>query len=220
MFKDWQRKRAVKKIKPGDGRALRPFHWWQWMSRGLLYLALRSPEGAAHTYAVDVSYWDYFLGEAKAHLFLDGKHHAVSKLPAAFPVPGGHIDVRMAAYGLKRCHFVAEEGSQQQLRPDPQSAEGHRARLDARHPVFSRWLGIGALVVLITALLLGIPQLVEMVTSWDVVAQYTGTWVSPVQLPDWLNGALIFGALAASIERALRLRYNWLLDGGDLDIDL
>jgi hypothetical protein len=30
----------------------------------------------------------------------------------------------------------------------------------------------------------------------------------------WGNLVLGFGTVAASTERALRLRYNWLLDGG------
>jgi hypothetical protein len=34
-----------------------------------------------------------------------------------------------------------------------------------------------------------------------------------VQLPVWANIALTIAAAVASTERALRLRYHWLLDG-------
>ncbi|NLS09467.1 hypothetical protein HGQ17_05485 [Nesterenkonia sp. MY13] len=220
MFKDWRQRRAVKRIKPGDGHALKRYRWWQMLSRALYYFETTDHEGERHSYAVDVDYWTYFFSEAKADLYLDGKHHAHSKLPAAFPVPGGTLQVKMGPVGLKHCHFHSESGVEHPLVPEPSSAEGHRARLEQNRPGLSRLLGVTSLVVLIVAFILGIPQLVEMVTSWDIVAQYTGTWVSPIQIPDWLNGVLIFGAILASVERALRLRYNWLLDGGgDIDLD-
>lgn len=44
--------------------------------------------------------------------------------------------------------------------------------------------------------------------------QRVGTFTSPVDLPAWGNAVVGLGAAAASTERALRLRYNWLLDGG------
>lgn len=219
MFKDWRRHRAQKKVKAGDGRALKRFRWWQPFSRVLFYLNLQDDDGALRRYAVDVSYWDYLVGEAKAHLYLEGSHHAESALPAVFEVPGGRIQVAMGVMGLKRCHYSGDDGASRQLTPDSDSAEGYRARLDQNRPLLSRWIGISSLLVLLVVFVLGIPQLLEMVTHWDFVAQYTGTFTSPIQLPDWLNAGLIFAAIAASTERALRLRYNWLLDGGDFDLD-
>ena len=37
------------------------------------------------------------------------------------------------------------------------------------------------------------------------------------RLPGWVNITLTVAALLASIERALRLRNHWLLDGGSFD---
>ena len=68
-------------------------------------------------------------------------------------------------------------------------------------------------MVLVVALLLGLPQLVQTVTEVEIVARQVGTFVSPIRLPAWLNVVLTVGAAAASTERALRLRYNRLLDG-------
>ncbi|MFE7900873.1 hypothetical protein ACFU3E_25880 [Streptomyces sp. NPDC057424] len=46
------------------------------------------------------------------------------------------------------------------------------------------------------------------------VAQYVGTFTSPIDLPAWGNVVVGLATVAASTERALWLRYNWLLDGG------
>jgi hypothetical protein len=68
--------------------------------------------------------------------------------------------------------------------------------------------------VLLAALAVLIPQIAEQVTKSEGIAQHTGTFTSPIGLPKWGNIALSLATVAASTERALRLRYNWLLDGG------
>ncbi len=47
-----------------------------------------------------------------------------------------------------------------------------------------------------------------------------GTIISPIQLPAWMNISLLVVTILASTERALRLRYNWILDGGIFDGDV
>ncbi|WP_406486387.1 hypothetical protein [Streptomyces phaeochromogenes] len=47
----------------------------------------------------------------------------------------------MNAFGLKRCRRVTAEGTEHQLVPDRDSAEGCRAHLDREHPALSRLLG-------------------------------------------------------------------------------
>lgn len=216
VFKRWRRQRALGRVKPGDGHALKPYRWWEPFSRSLFFLHLRGHQGEERVYAVSVPYWD---DEEKADLYLDGQHHATSSLPAAFPVPGGVIEVATSLFGLKRCHFVPEAGPERQLQPEAKSGEGLRARLDQRYPRASRWVGVVSALVLLAALVLGLPQLVEWVTQWDLVAGWFGTFTSPISLPAPVNTALGIAAICASIERALRLRYHWLLDG-DFDVDL
>jgi hypothetical protein len=46
--------------------------------------------------------------------------------------------------------------------------------------------------------------------TWEVLASLE----SPAHLPLWLNVALGFGAAAGATERAMRMRYHWLLDSG------
>lgn len=215
MFTEWRRRRAVQRVKPGDGRALKRFRWWQSLFRALFYLRLTHDDGRQTVYAFDVRHWqNQSSGEAKAHLYLDGRRHAESRLPAAFPVQGGTVEVRMSAFGLKRCHYVTTEGAEHQLVPDPDSAEGRRARLDRAHPALSRWIGFLSVTVLVVALALLISQLIEPLTQVPVVSQRIGTFTSPIHLPSWLNIGMGVGTLAASTERALRLRYSRLLDGG------
>ncbi|MEU9746292.1 hypothetical protein [Streptomyces niveus] len=209
MLKEWNRRRAAARVKPGDGRPLKPFRWWQLVSRVLFHLRLTGPGGRRIVYTVDVGRWgDKETGELRADLYLDGHHHARSKLPAVFPVEGGTVEVRMSAFGLKRCHHVTYEGTEHQLTPDRDSAEGRRARLDRAHPALSRLIGLCSLVMLLVSLAILVPQLVETALPPDI-----GTFDSPFDLPIWLNTAVTLGSLTAGTERALRLRYHWLLDG-------
>ncbi|HET6855998.1 MAG TPA: hypothetical protein VFH94_02745 [Streptomyces sp.] len=215
MFKEWRRRRAAQRVKPGDGRALKRFRWWQMLFRALFYLRLTNGEGRQTVYAVDVRHGqNQSSGEVEAHLYLDGRQHAQSRLPAAFPVQGGTVEVRMSAFGLKRCHYVTAGGTEQRLIPDRASAEGRRAHFDRAHPALSRWIGRLSSIVLVTALLLLVSQLIEKLTRSDAAFQHIGTFASPIDLPAWGNVAIGLSAAAASTERALRLRYHWLLDGG------
>ncbi|MFI8871562.1 hypothetical protein OG893_00305 [Streptomyces sp. NBC_01696] len=70
-------------------------------------------------------------------------------------------------------------------------------------------------MVLVIGLVLLILQLVEQVTrDPESLAQYVGGFTSPADLPGWGNAVLGLVTVAASTERALRLRYSRLLDGG------
>ncbi|WP_405606993.1 hypothetical protein [Streptomyces sp. NBC_00076] len=215
MLKEWRHRRAVQRVKPGDGRELKRFRWWQMLTRALFHLRLTTDDGRQTVYAVDVRHQNQSEGYVKAHLYLDGRHHAESRVPAVFPVQGGTVEVKSSAFGLKRCHYVTTEGAEHQLIPDPASAEGRRARLDRTHPALSRCTGFLSSIVLVIGLVLLILQLAEQVTrAPEGVAQYVGTFTSPIDLSAWGNVVVGLVTVAASTERALRLRYNWLLDGG------
>lgn len=69
--------------------------------------------------------------------------------------------------------------------------------------------------MLVIGLVILILQLAEQVTrAPEGIAQYVGTFTSPIDLPAWGNTVIGLVTVAASTERALRLRYHWLLDGG------
>ena len=198
----------------GDGHPLPPYRWWQSFARSLFHLRLIDPGGRLETWSVDVRHGGDDDGVVWADLYRDGRHAGRSRLPWAFPVPGGRIEVVTSGFGLRRAHYVTFDGSERQLTPDPASAEGRRARLDRTAPALSHAISAASLIVLVVALVLAVPQLIETVTEFPLIAERIGTFASPIRLPAWLNISLVVAGLAASTERALRLRYNRVLDGG------
>ena len=198
-----------KKIRPGDGHALKPFRMWQGVTRSLFYAPLETPAGEPKTYAVNVNYFDW---DDKADLYLNGVHHAQADLPARFPVEGGTIEVAATTYGLKRMHFVDRTGKAWVLKPDPASAEGLRARLAQRAPGVSRLIGVLAVVILLTLLPFGLLELAEIITHTEWAQQYIDPFTSPIQLPDWASTPALVLSVLAALERALTLRNHWLID--------
>ncbi len=220
MFSDRSRRRADKRVRPGDGSPLPRFRWWQLLLRSLFHLELATTDGRRETWSVDIRHGGDDNGTVWAKLYLDGRLQATSKLPARFPVTGGVIEVVTSGFGLRRCHYVPDDGIERQLAPDAASAEGRRARLENAHPVAGRLIGLVSVVVLLIGLVLGVPQIIEEVSQFPPLAERIGTtFTSPISLPAWLNLSILVATLLASTERALRLRYNWLLDGGLFDGD-
>ncbi|UVY85120.1 hypothetical protein NLU66_05845 [Brachybacterium sp. NBEC-018] len=222
MFDNHRRRRRERRVRPGDGRALKPFRTWQLLHRTLFRLDLEEPDGAVHRYEVDVHHLaDELSGSLDPEekdptppmaLYRDGRRTHVANPPAAFPVPGGVIEVARTSYGLSRMHHVPDGGEARLLTPHPRSAEGLRARLGRRFPLASRVLGAIAIVVLLVSLAVTIPQIVELVTSVEVIAARVGTFTSPISLSAELNTALVIAGALAATERALTLRNHWLID--------
>ena len=179
------------------------------LSRSLFYARLREDDEEIYTYAVDVH---YFSEDTTAQLYRDGKHIATSKLPAIFPVPNGFIEVGVSTFGLTRMHYVTEEESEHQLYPDSVSTEGLRMRFDARFPRLSKLIGIAAVIILLTSIVVGLPQLIEVITKIPYIQEHIGTFESPITIPNWLNSTLFVAGLVAALERALTLRSHWLID--------
>lgn len=213
MFQQWHRRRAVKRIDPGDGRPLKRFRWWQLLGRSLFHLELVDSEGHPVRYAVDVRQWRTDEnGNLKVFLYRGGRQHAVSRVPAVFPVEGGVVEVAASNFGLKRCHFVSDSGAEQQLQPDAHSAEGRRARFDARRPRLSRVVGAVSIVALLVGVVLLLQQIAVPVLQIPPIAEWIGPVEPLIRLPLWLTIGLGLAAVIASTERALRMRYRWWLD--------
>lgn len=209
LFQDWKRKRRLGKVKPGNGEPLKPYRWWQLLGRSLFYLRREVAPGTSHVYAVDV---EYFSWEDDVRFYTDGVQTARSALPAAFPVPGGVVEVATSTVGLSRIHFVPNDGDAQVLQPDRRSAEGLRARFGRRFPRWSRVIGWLAILILLVGLVVAGPQLLELVTQLDWVAERFGTFTSPFAFPAWANTLLFVLGIVAALERALTLRSHWLID--------
>ncbi|MDN5687625.1 MAG: hypothetical protein L0G94_13285 [Brachybacterium sp.] len=212
MFHQWRRRRAVKRITPGDGSALRRFRIWQLLSRSLMHLDLSATDGPVR-YTVDVRQWKTDdNGYVMVRLYRNGLQHAVSRAPALFPVEGGTIEVAISAFGLKRCHYVTANGTARQLDPDHRSAEGRRARFESRRPGLSRVVGALSIVALLVGVALLLQQIAIPILQIPPIAEQIGTVEPLIRLPLWLTITLAITAAVASTERALRLRYHWLLD--------
>lgn len=87
-------------------------------------------------------------------------------------------------------------------------------RLSRQHPAASRALGTAAIAVLIVGLSLNLLQLAEPVSRISAIADTFGIFESPVHLPLWLNLSIGIAAALGATERALTMRYHWLLDSG------
>jgi hypothetical protein len=221
MVKKLRRRWQLGKVRSGDGSALSDYRLRQLFSRSLFFLELASPSGNSHAYAVDVrhladaktrkQHYDA-VGKAPAALYRDGVQVYRSNLPAAFPVPGGVIEVATSAFGLKRMHFVAEDGSEHTLRPHARSQEGLRARFAQRFPRTSAVIGVVTLVILLTAFAVGLLQGIEALARIPVIAEHIGTFTSPIHLPTWAKITMAIAGVLSAVERALRLRYNRLID--------
>ncbi len=209
----WRDRRAARRVRAGQGEPLARFRWWQLLSRSLFTLTLHEPDGTAAVYAVDVRHLgDRHDGEVRARLYRDGSRITYSRLPARFPVPGGHIEVATSSYGLRRCHYVAADGAESQLAPHPATAEGRRLGLQRTHPRLSRLVGAASTLLVLVGVGVAVPQLIETLSLVPPLAEAFGTFDSPVDLAPAANVAVGIATVAASTERALRLRSNWLDD--------
>lgn len=212
MFTTYRRRWQLSRAKPGDGSPLPAYRLWQLFSRSLFSVDLADRTGR-HVFEVDVRHGrDSSSRKRPAALYRDGVQVLAGNLPVAFPVPGGVIEVAVGQYGVKRMHHVTDDGRERVLRPDPRSLEGRRARFEQRFPRTSAVIGAVGLVVLLVGLASTLAVAAEQITRVEVVAQYVGTFTSPIRLPLWATIALaVAGALAAT-DRALRLKSTWMAD--------
>lgn len=78
-LKQWA---ASRRLKPGDGRELQRFRWWQLPVRSLFWLRLPGDGGQERLHAVDVRHWARLDdSRIRAHLFLDSRQVAESNCP-------------------------------------------------------------------------------------------------------------------------------------------
>ena len=186
---------------PGDGTMLRPMRWWHPLYRSVFGI---EHDGARWDIEVDFFDWD-----EKVALYRNGIQNRIPKGKSRFELPdGSRIEAAMSTYGMRRARLVESGGTKRQLTPAEGTAERWRADLDRDRPQLSRTIGVVSWTIVVIALLLQIPQLAEL------GAELTGWYefTSPISLPAWLNTPLTIAGVLAGLERALRLRYNWLLD--------
>lgn len=87
-------------------------------------------------------------------------------------------------------------------------------RFAREHPGGSRLIGAVSILVLLIGVGVNLLQVAEPISQIPPIADTIGTFESPVNLPLWLNISLGLAAAVGATERALRMRYHWLLDSG------
>ncbi len=179
-------------------------------------MSIALPDGSRQVmHTIEVKHGgDAQTGVVRTGLYLDGRLRAQSKVPARFPVAHGHIEVRTSRFGLRRCHFVAHDGTERPLDPDPRSGEGRRMRFAREHPSASQVISVISVLLLLAGVGLNMLQIAEPVSEIPFLAGRFGSFESPLHLPLWLTLLLGFGAVVGAIERAMQMRCHWLLDSG------
>jgi hypothetical protein len=160
-------------------------------------------DDSGHAYAIEVDYFDF---SEKVRLYRDGRRVEEKKSPARFAIgDDAVIEAKMGLLGMRKLHLLGAEG-ERPLRPAPGTAEARRATFERQHPTGSRLLGTLSWVILVVAIVLEIPQLI------DLAADKLGfEFDSPLLLPSPVNTLIGILALLAAVERALRFKHNrWL----------
>ena len=205
--------------KPGNDQPLKPFRWWQGLWRSVFGI-----EHEGTRWDIDVDFLDW---NERVALYRDGRQHRTQVLPARFKLDDATIEVRTSTWGMRRAHLVAADKREQQLTPVPGTSERWRADLERRRPGVSRAISVTSLLVLLSVIVLQLPQGIEWLADVsseiapglpqslepmaDLLEAFTFT--SPWHLDGWVNTVLFVGGTLALLERALRLRYSWWLDG-------
>lgn len=206
--------RRSRPVEEGDGRLLEPYRWWHLVrGRSLFFIAIEHAGGRVD-YALDVRQSGRLSGDfGMAYVYRNSRQQWKAELPARFPVRGGVIEVAYGGAGLKRAHYVTASGESTPLSAHPGSAIGRRLRFARTHPRTSTVIGAVSVIVLLLGVGLNALQVLEPVLQIPPIVETFGRFESPVHLPLWLNITVAVAAGFAAWERALRIRYNWLLDG-------
>ncbi|MEV9147877.1 hypothetical protein AB0100_26890, partial [Klebsiella pneumoniae] len=83
---------------------------------------------------------------------------------------------------------------------------------DRDHRAASRVIGILSGAIVAVGVCLTVPQLIDTISHIPPIAENIGTFTWPLQLSPAVNLAVTLVVVAASIERASRLRSSWLDD--------
>lgn len=193
------------KSKPGDGSAWKPIGGFDRFWRSAYQASY-----AEHTWLIDVDFFDI---DERVRLYRDGVQHQVGTSPVRFELDDAWIDADMGTYGMKRAHLVTPTGANL-LAPAPRTLEHSRLDLARRAPRLSRGVAVLAVLILIVALILQVPQLVDWVTHTEWFGRWSQwSFTSPWWLGGPVNVVVSVLAVLAALERGLSMRYSRWLDG-------
>lgn len=209
FFRRRKRRLKMKKVKEGNGHKLKEYRFWNIFTGSLFHLEVTNDKNEKINYAILCK---YFVEEPRADLYCNGTHIAYAKLPAIFPVKDGVIEIENGGYGINKIHYDSNNNETYSLYPDKRSVRGLRMSLHNRFPKVSSFIAIMAVVVLLTSMALGLPQLIAALSQIPWVSENIGTFVSPIVLPALVNLGIVVAGILAGVERTLMLRNHWLID--------
>lgn len=204
-----KRRRAIKKVKAGDGHTLKPYRIWHIFTHSLFHITITNENNEKIKYALKSR---YFADDSSVDLYHGTTHFAYSTLPASIPLENGILEVKSGGSGINQIQYLTDAEERFSIYPDKRSIRGWRISLHKRLPIISTFIGLMATLVLLTSLILGLPQIIESLSGIPWVSENIGTFVSPIKLSAWINFAIGIAVAFAAIERALMLRSHWLID--------
>lgn len=187
-------------------RTLKPYGRFDWLWRSCFTI-----EHAESTWALDV---DFFDSWGRVYLYRDGLEYDrgvangwTGNKKVTFDLGDATLHVQTSLYGMRQADLEVD-GQLHQMRPVDGSAEAWRGNLERNHPLLHRILDITSWTILVIALINLTPTLVNFgIDRW-------GWGITPIfSLPPALDTALTIAGILAGIDRALRFKYKWWLDG-------
>ena len=162
-------------------------------------------DGALYEVEADFMPWDKELA-----LYRDGFLVQRRYNPGTFKLEdGSRIKVSLSWFGIKHA-YLQLDGEKHSMRPIPGSTEYKRLRWTAKNPKTARIMGAVSWLTLVAAAIVGIPQLVEMISHIDPIADAGYAVTSPLQLSPLVNTIIGVGAVAGAVERGTRMKNSWL----------
>lgn len=175
-------------------------------------LSMQRTRFTGHLADESIATVDVDHASGRTSLYLNNRHERTADMPTQFTLGSERIEVAASRYGMRRIHLIRADGSHERLDPAAGTPERWRERLSQRHPKISRAIAVGAVSVLVVNLILLAPQVLELLTHLTIWPDRFPSFVSPVDLPGWVNTILTMTAALAATERALTFRHHRILD--------
>ncbi|WP_440119084.1 hypothetical protein [Paenibacillus sp. QZ-Y1] len=205
-----KRRKKLEKVKAGDGHLLKKYRFWSIFTHSLFHIKITNhSSGRTTSYAIKSK---YFAEKPRVDLYRENIHVAYSKLPAAFPVENGVIEITNNSTWINGIHYSRASQDSFTVSPDRRSIRGFRMWVHRRFPTLSAFIGMIAIIILFISIALSIPQFLESISAIPWVSENIGVFESPIQLSVWTYFAIGIAAAIAGTERVLMLKNHWLID--------
>ncbi|WP_239741098.1 TetR/AcrR family transcriptional regulator [Mammaliicoccus sp. M-M45] len=209
FIKRTQHRRLLNKVKEGDGHNLKPYRLWNIFTHSLFHITIINEKNGEVNYALKSK---YFVGEPRVDLYNNGKHVAYSKLPAAFKLENGILEVRSGGSGINRIKYISNQEENFSVKPDKKSIRGMRLELHKHFPKVSGFISLVSILVIFVSFILSMPQILESLTQIPWIAENIGIFESPIHFSVAMNISIGIAVAIAASERAMMLRNHWLID--------